>query len=108
MEAVLVRVGDVVEEVDGAAEAAEEGEGGKRRPDLRGQQLLGKDDAGEDEKVLDPLAGAERDEEGQGQAHAGASYNRITCGWAPNGPVRLRVSTMRRASRQSRAGSTSR
>src|SRR5207237_6860707 len=64
VQAVLGAVGDVVEEVDGAGEGAEEGERGERGPDERRQELLGEDQAREDEEVLRPLARAQRHEDG--------------------------------------------
>ena len=108
MQTVTLGVHHVVEEIDRSAQAAEDHEGGERRPGERREHLLGEDDAGEDEEVLHPLARAERGEESQSRAHAAAPYNRITCGWVPSGPVRLRMSSTSRASRTSRAASNSR
>src|SRR5262245_56998415 len=63
MQTVLLAVGDVVDEVDGARQRAEDREGGERHEGERGEELLGEDEPGEDEEILDPLAWAHRGED---------------------------------------------
>ncbi len=67
VQAVLVAVGDVVQQVDRARQGAEDDERGQGRPQGRGEELLAEDEPAEDEQVLDPLPRPQRDEDG---AHA--------------------------------------
>ena len=64
MQAILVAVGHVVEQVDGAGEPAEDREGAERGPHRRREQALREDQTAEDEQVLDPLLRPQRGEDG--------------------------------------------
>jgi hypothetical protein len=66
---VLLHVGHIIDDVDGARETAEDGEGRERLPEERGEQVLRKDHRGEDEEILHPLARPQRDEGGVEEAH---------------------------------------
>ena len=62
MAAIFLAIGHVVEEVHGPRQGAEDREGSEGGAHRRRHQLVTEDEGGEDEQVLDPLAGPERDD----------------------------------------------
>ncbi len=76
MLAIGLAIGDVVDQIHAAGQRAEDAEGFDRCEDrLAIEQAFGEDQPGEDQEVLGPLAGAEGEEEVEGdRTHGAARY----------------------------------
>ena len=71
IQAVSLSIGDVVEQVDGAGQRAEDRERRQRRPHGAREQPLREDQPREDEQIFDPLSRAHRDHDRFEHRHRG-------------------------------------